>query len=167
MGVTTSTAPDPKDKSFPIDSSNELTLVGADAYRDFSVANDPEVTVMYDATTSDGHRFIVFYPAIDYREETLRVFYGTDDRLVQRRVIELSQSRNGSASLVFDRDGIRTQANMTYQNEFSPGGQASLQELDAPNTTTPMTAVPGSPGTQPPPQKTAAELTQGLQFVCF
>jgi hypothetical protein len=60
------------------------------------------------ATTGDGHRLVVIRPEQDWGYEDFRVFYGTDARLVERPVLNVS--RGSATYLRFMLDGKEVNA---------------------------------------------------------
>jgi hypothetical protein len=137
--------PDPKTKSFELGvQGDELTLLGAGELATFSVVNLAEIDVMYDATTPDGHRLVIFTPVIDYTDDEVRLFYGTDDDLAERRIHFIS--RDSSIHVTFDLDGVTTTAHLVSRLSGGMWGPPRLQP-EGGGPSTPLTPVPGSPGT--------------------
>lgn len=171
---------DPQTKSFDISTGEELSLISADELKSFGVENLTDIAVLIDAKTPDGHRLFAFRPTIDYDDSKVRVFYGTDDRLIERRVNATDMSKSGSLALTFDLDGVETVARLNVG--WALGGSSSLELRPAAGgDAVSLTPVEGSPGygastpayepdaAQPPAPvyKSADELTAGLTFVCF
>jgi hypothetical protein len=181
MGVAR--ALDPGSKTFEIGPENELTLLSPADLSSFQVANIAGIGVMYAATTEDGHRFFAFEPTIDLSNDAVRVFYGTPDRMIERRVAQVA--RSSFVIIDFDLEGTRTIANLTFC--LTPGVRPTLQPTDGPII--PLTPIPGSPGgtrcpsfdgTDAGPDAGSEEdgglpdrvsppgaLVSGLSFVCF
>lgn len=173
--------PDPKTKSFEIGvQGEELALVPAAELSRFTLVNVAGMRVDYDATTTDGHRLVVLSPTIDRTDDEVRVFYGTDDRLLERRVFGVT--RSSSMRIGFDLDGTLTVAVL----EFGLGPSGSAPRLEAPEggEQVPLTPVPGSPGddwatrsspdggadggaSSSPPRLSSEALVAGLHFYCF
>lgn len=172
---------DPQTKSFDISTGQELTLISAEELKHFRTENITGIAVILDATTPDGHRLFAFRPTIDYDDSKVRVFYGTDERLIERRVNANDMSKSGSLALTFDLDGVETVARLNVG--WALGGPSSLELRPAAGgDAVPLTPVEGSPdqgagsipaydpdAAQPPAPvyKSADELTAGLTFVCF
>lgn len=171
---------DPKTKTFDIGTQGEqLTLLAASDLSGFTLADVPSAHVIYAATTADAHRFMAFMPDVDYSDDKVRVFYGTDDRMTERKVYSMSE--DSSIHLAFDLDGVRTNAQLTFCSSWSGWGPPRLEP--AGGTPIPLTPVPGSPGAggcagiaadagdagapAPTPPADPATLTAGLTFYCF
>ena len=92
-------------KDFDIGTEGEvLELVTAAAYGAHPVRNLPAATVVeYDASTEDGHRLVLMRPETDWGYEDFRLFYGTPDQMVERKLT--SASRGAATYLTFTMDG--------------------------------------------------------------
>jgi hypothetical protein len=133
---------DPKTKSFEIGvQGEELTLLAESDLSAFTLANISSIQVMYAATTNEGHRLVVFTTDVDYTDDKVQAFYGTDDRMIQRKVFSIFYDH--AVHLDFDLDGVRTTAELIFG--FSPIWGAPRLKL-ATGVTLPLTPVPGSPG---------------------
>jgi len=99
-----------KDKTFDVGAQGDvLELVDASAYANLAIRNIPgSVVVAYDASTSDGRRIVVTRPDVDWSYEDFRVFFGTPERMVERRVE--TASRGSSTHITFDVDGVEHDA---------------------------------------------------------
>lgn len=156
--------------------SAPATLVADHVCDPLAVKDPAAVSVQYAAKTGDGHDFMSFEGA-PVAGAKPRVFYGTPDRMVERRVIDASY--DSSVHLTFDLDGVSTSAQLMYASSYQGFGPPRLQSQ---TLYAPMDPLPGSPGdgwenglanlpdASPPPssrKKSSAELTAGLTFVCF
>jgi hypothetical protein len=180
--------PDPATKSFEIGvQGEELALLSAADLVSFAVVNISSVRVMYDATTTEGHRFVAFTTDVDYSDDKVRLFYGTDDRLVQRRLISINV--DSSTHVQLDIDGVETTAQLMFNISWDGWGPPRLQPTGgAAASALLLIPVPGSPGAnwawgrelpdggliddagpRPPPETIAsdADLVAGLRFFCF
>ncbi|MBX3230213.1 MAG: hypothetical protein KIT84_24725 [Labilithrix sp.] len=144
-----------------------LTPVAADAYAGLTLEDLPAVDVLYAATASDGRRFLVLHPTGVVTTETLRVFLGPPDRMVEYTV--LSAAFATFTTVVFDVDGIQTVATLTTAESNPMSGAARLE--DGAGIIATLTPLPGSPGEvvdgAAPPKAPAATFTTGLSFLCF
>jgi hypothetical protein len=103
--------------------SESLSLVGTDVLANYAVKNiAPKVVVEYDATIPDGHRMLVTRPEVDWKYEDVRIFYGTPDRMVERKLVKAS--RGSSTYLTFAMDGAEYDA--FFPSPLSPPGPAKI-----------------------------------------
>jgi len=137
MAITRN-GPDPGSKTFV--GGEELVLLAVSDLSTFTLANIAGVRVTYAATASDGHRFYAFEPTIDNRQGALRAFYGTADRVVERRV--LSESRDLTIHLEIDLDGVPTLVQLNSCGENPYFGPTRLQPEGAPAIL--LTPMPGA-----------------------
>lgn len=158
--------PDPLTKTFEIGvQGEELALVDKSALAGLSLVNISDYRVTYDATTPDGHRLMELEPLVDPSEARIRLFYGTDDHMVQRRV--LSVAVDNDLHLVVDIDGVQRKVLLAYcHGNFGP---SRIDDV-------PLTSVPGMPSGDAcpsmddggfPRRPTSEELVKGLTFYCF
>lgn len=164
-----------------------LTLLPESDARGFTLKNLVNVSLIADATTSDGRRLIAFSQDTDQGTYLRRVFFGTGSRLIERKTSQDGGARSGF-SLVFDVDGVETTASFPTIFGPSEGQQSTLYTVTTetnPGSSTALTTVEGAPGygndqgqqhfdpdggaitPAPAPLKPAAELTAGFTFVCF
>lgn len=143
-----------KGKDFEIGSQGDvLEVVGADALASLTVRNVPgNVVVEYDAMTPQGRRLFVTRPAIDWRYEDFRMFYGTPDRMTERRVA--SVARGSSTYITFDIDGASANAFFPSPGLSAPGSVPTLTVNDQVQNLTLVAADAGAAGS-------------GLSFYCF
>jgi hypothetical protein len=177
---------DPKTKSFDIGTQGEqLTMLAASDLAPFTWANLTSVDVMYDATTSDGHRFIAFAPQVDYSDDKVRVFYGTPDRMIQRTL--LSMSVDSTIHMEIDLDGKQTIVQISFcgsglqyfgptrledvatqaRTPLIPTSRFECSDASSPTVDAgPDAGEGGAPSTPAPPPDVAAEIA-GLTFLCY
>lgn len=131
-------------KSFEVGKEGDvLTLVGSDVVASFELRNLPgDIVAEYDATIADGHRVFVTRPNLDWHYEDFRVFYGTADRMEERRLV--SASRGSTTFITFELDGLEQTA--VFPSKFSmPSDRARL--MSTPTASQPITVLtPVSPG---------------------
>lgn len=138
-------------KSFEIGAQGDvLAVVQPDALAQLEVRNLPGTVVPeHDATTQDGHRIFVTRPEVDWGYEDFRVFYGTPERMAERRLV--TASRGSTTFIAFDLDGAEVTA--IFPSRFSPVGDTA--RLASKQESQPMTVLEaGSAG-------------DGLSFFCF
>jgi hypothetical protein len=131
----------PAKKMFDLATEGEkLELMGADAIRGFTLANLPgTVAVERSASLADGRLIVVTSPEVDTTYEDFRLFLGPPDRVVERKVINVSQSRSGVTFIEFTLDGARAEA--VFGSSLSPDTPSTLNGE-------PLTLAPA--GTRPP-----------------
>ena len=131
-------------KSFEVGKEGDtLTLVGSDVVASFELRNLPgDIVAEYDATTADGHRIFVTRPRVDERYQDFRVFYGTPDRMEERRLV--SVMRGSTTFITFELDGLEQTA--VFPSRFSmPSDTARL--MSTPTASQALTVLaPVSPG---------------------
>ena len=104
--------------------------------------SDSNARVMYAATTAGGQRFYAFEPATRTPESRVRAFYGTPERMAERRL--LFETRSSAVHLEIDLEGVRTMAVLTFCN--SAGAFGSPRLLPGSGLAIALTPIPGSPG---------------------
>jgi hypothetical protein len=155
--------PDPMTKTFEIGvQGEELVLVDKSALAGFTLVNILDYRVAYDATTPDGHRVMELEPLVDFTDDRIRLFYGPDDRMEQRKI--LSVATDNDLHLMVDIDGVQRNVLLAYcQGNFGP---SRIDDV-------PLTSVPGMPSGDAcpdggsPARPTSEELVKGLAFYCF
>jgi hypothetical protein len=114
------------DRDFVIgDAGDVLDVLTADAIAGMTVldlANDPQVD--YLAHLPDGRMLLVIRPSVDASYEDFRVFVGTADQMVERRVTRVERARDGGSTWIdFALDG--GQATAFFPSPLT-GGDATL-----------------------------------------
>src|SRR5262249_53431770 len=113
------------DKTFEIGVvGTVLELVPRATLDGMTLANLPGTSIVESSElTSDGHRLAVVRPQNDWTYADFRIFYGTDARMVERPVIQVS--RGSATYLTFKLDGA--EANAVLSNPFfSPATPSTL-----------------------------------------
>jgi hypothetical protein len=174
IGIFRGAIVDPKSKSFEIGKEEELSLLTQAALSSFTLESVVEANasrVSHSATTPDQRKLIVISGPL--ATDPLRVFFGTSDRMAQRRVI--NQSVDHTLHLTFDLDGVAANALLTRCGPSPVWGSPRITMADG--TSIPLTPVEGSEGcpTQLPndagasstPIRSGASLVAGNQFFCL
>jgi hypothetical protein len=104
-------------------SAEPLVPVDPRALTSLKVRNLPgEITLEYVAAVQDGSQMVVTRPLDDWTYEDFRVFYGRDDRLVERTVHDVS--RGSYTSIDFIVDGSDYHA--TFSSILAPAVSTEL-----------------------------------------
>lgn len=157
--------------TFNLDLEGEvLTLMAASELSSFTITSIAGVEIMYAGTASDGRRLVVTQPTVDFTLDKLRVFYGTPDRMIERTLAENGAIVTSFTSLIFDVDGVKTIAHLTFPQSAetgagATGGAARIEQNN--QTIATLTPVPGSPGAPASPKPPASTFTTGLAFLCL
>jgi hypothetical protein len=117
-------------KTFDIDAGGEaLELVDAGAATGMPVRDLPKgQIVLYDASTSDGHRVVATSPTHDARYEDYRLFYGVPTDMIERNVRDAIGG--GTLFMTFDLDGTWATANFPSQFSGPPNDVAKIRFED-------------------------------------
>lgn len=147
-------APDPKTKSFEIGvQGEELTLLSAADLGSFTLVNASSILVTYAATTDDGHRFMMFEPEIDRSDDKVRVFYGTDDRMLGRKVLSSDAAASSASSSTSTASG-RRRSSPTASPHRRSGRHASSRRAEPPSPSRPCRGP--VPTTAPAPDQASS-----------
>lgn len=157
-------------RTFNLDVEGEvLTFVPPAESAAFKVDNIAGFDLQYAGTTADGRRLLVMQPIVDFTLDKIRVFFGTPDRMIERKFVPEKSTFASFTSLVFYVDGVETTATLTSFLTGPGSGEARIEQ--GTRTITTLTPVPGSPGEVidggAPPKAPAATFTAGLSFLCF
>lgn len=127
------------------------------------LTNAPDGGMRYAATTLDGHRFYAFEAS---NAPGFRVFYGTPDRVVERRVASATRTPNGDLSIVVDIEGTQAKALLFFCP--ATAGPSRLEPAGGP--TIPLTPLPHSAwdcSTRPETLVLPRALVEDVSFLCF
>jgi hypothetical protein len=127
MGVVRGTF---TDRDFVIGQQGDvLQVVGADAIASLAIKDLPRtIYVEYFAHLPDARELVVTRPENDWMYSDFRLFLGTSDRMVERRVKDVSRARDGgTTSIVFVLDGDEATAFFPSPTDTA-GAAATLTE---------------------------------------
>jgi hypothetical protein len=130
-----------------------LEVLDESALEGLAVRNFPGVIeVEYVAETEDGELLLVTRPAEDWSYDDFRLFYGPEDRLLEREVMSVRRQRDGgSTHIEFDVNGEQAVVFFPVELGAAEPPQATLTIGD---TTEPLARLGED------------ELPDGAEFLC-
>lgn len=104
----------------------QLELLDSDAIDGYTVRNLPnELRIEYFARTENGDLLVVLVPEVDFSYDKFRLFFGSEEALVERELDAVNRARDGgSTHLLFTLDGKPADAFfpvMSSGGMFTPG----------------------------------------------
>jgi hypothetical protein len=129
----------------------QLKILDASKIRSLPLKNLPaEVQIEFVASAADGSQLVLTRPRDDWSYEDFRLYFGRDDKLIERKIV--NASRGSNTYLTFLVDGAQYDA--VFASGLSPNTESTVR--GAPSGEQTLTLVHGTPS-----------LPEGATFECL